>query len=261
MKITSPQKPCPGPRKVHLISNRDPFSFEVSGEESQAQLNQTRWRTLLENFTVVYYCHDEDFAKPNPLEQHKPDKTTSSEKPRDWEEINKACRGNKTLISLKEWLMTTGYIQHLNDEEFIQHFATLARPHYESIWNALSLNEQLALFHLARDRFIHVHHPGIPSLLQRGIIRFDPDLRLMNTTFREFVRNAAIEDGLEIHENQQAGSLWSAIKRPLTVMLVGLLGFFLITQQEFRAALPALLTFIPILIQSFSEMSKSSKIP
>ena len=260
MMITQPQKPCLGSRKVHLISNRDPFSFEVAEQEAKDQLSQSRWRTLLENFTVVYYCDDEDFSQSNSHNQPTPDETTPGLKTRDWVEINKACRGNKTLIRLKEWLMTTGYVQQLDDEEFIQHFATLARPHYESIWNALSLNEQLALFHLARDRFIHVHHPGIPSLLQRGIIRFDPDLRLMNTTFREFVRNAAIEDGLEVHETKQAGSLWSAIKRPLTVMLVGLLGFFLITQQEFRAALPALLTFIPILIQSFSEMSKATKL-
>lgn len=226
---------------MHIIANRDPFDFAVTDGDNDNPLLQSRWHTLLENFTIVYYSDTEE---------------SSGERNR----IKEACQGNKTLSNLKSWLREKEHANDLKEDQFIQHFATLARSHYESIWQSLSLDEQLALFHLARDRFIHIHHPGIPSLLQRGIIRFDPDLRLMNTTFRDFVKKAAVEDGLENKETEQTSSVWSAIKRPLTMVLGSLLLFFLITQQEFRAALPALLTFIPILIQSFSDMPKKSKI-
>ncbi len=230
-------------KNVHIISNHDPFDFSVAGEDQTNSLLSSRWHTLLENFSVVYYS----------------DTTASKKKSKEMDIIQEACQGNPTLDNLKEWLRGKEYANKLDEKKFIQHFAMLTRPHYESIWHALSVNEQLALFHLARDRFIHIHHPGIPSLLQRGIIRFGPDLRLMNTTFREFVRKTAIKDGLENKESEKNRSVWSAIKRPLTLVLGSLLLFFLITQQEFRAALPALLTFIPILIQSFSDMSKGSK--
>ena len=135
----------------------------------------------------------------------------------------------------------------------------LAKPYYEKIWETLTLDEQLALYRLARDRFIHVEHPGLDSLFRKGLIRFDPDLCLLNTSFRAFVLEAGDRDRLAHQEATQGESVWDSMKIPVGLGFTIVAGTLILTQEELRAALPAVFAALPFLLQGFSEFTKTIK--
>ena len=101
-----------------------------------------------------------------------------------------------------------------------------------------------------------MEHPGLTSLLQKGLIRFDPDLRILNSSFREFVRYVGERDELEKQENQQGGSTWKSLKWPLGLGFGIIIFGLIMTQEELRTALPAVLTLLPLLLQGIPDLSK-----
>lgn len=102
-----------------------------------------------------------------------------------------------------------------------------------------------------------VGHPGLPPLHQKGLIRFGPDLRLLNSSFREFVRFVGERDELGQKETQQDGSTWTSLKWPLGLGFGTIIFGLIMTQEELRTALPAVLTLLPHLLQGIPDLSKS----
>ncbi len=135
----------------------------------------------------------------------------------------------------------------------------LARSYYKEIWQSLNIDEQLALFHLAKDRFIHFEHPGLEPLIRKGLLRFGPDLRLLNASFREFVLIVGERDELREREAQQDHSLWGKLKWPMALGFGTILLFLLVTQEELRAAIPAVIALAPVLFRGLPELSGKTK--
>ncbi|MDH3504117.1 MAG: hypothetical protein OEZ41_00940 [Nitrospirota bacterium] len=103
-----------------------------------------------------------------------------------------------------------------------------------------------------------MEHPGLAPLHQKGLIRFDPDLRLLNSSFREFVRLVGERDELEKQETQQGGSTWTSLKWPLGLGFGTIIFGLIMTQEELRTALPAVLTLFPLLLQGIPDLSKAN---
>ncbi len=124
-----------------------------------------------------------------------------------------------------------------------------SQPCYRAIWQSLTMDEQLALFHIARDQFIHYKHPGIHSLLCKGLIEFSPDLHLVDVQFQAFVEYVGTRNKLERQEKSRQQSDWIAIKHLLVGGCIALFSYLLITQDDFRIMLPALASLFPLLFQ------------
>ncbi len=246
-----------------LISAVDLFSESLSfqKDDSLNPLLQARWRSLWGNFDVVH------FHQPIPKETSKTQEEENSEDPakklENW--VDQECQwtpvlsrlGSTYLASAPNHTKTleTPHMETTSCECILQ----LARPYYEKIWETLTLNEQLALYHLARDRFIHIGHPGLEPLFRKELIRFDPDLRIINTTLREFVLQAGDRDQLAHQEATQGKSLWDSMKVPVGLGFTIVVGTLILTQEELRTALPAVFAALPFLFQGLSDFNKAKK--
>jgi hypothetical protein len=107
-----------------------------------------------------------------------------------------------------------------------------ANAYYRTLWAGSSVDEKFAMFNLAQDGFLNSQYSNINSLLRsllgRGLIRFDPSLRLMNDSFRQFVRNTGQTEGLSEALQREGGSPWKTLRWVMlaVVLSVSVLLFF-----------------------------------
>jgi len=242
-----------------ILSNVDPFSFPLHSKESIVKLQEAQWHALLGSFSIVHF-HAQS-QKTRTFQDR-----ALSQKTGDTLEdlVDEECRWTPALRNLG--LTYTAFarnegtgIDTPSKTTVSRAIFQLARAYYEDIWQALTTDEQLALFHLSKDRFIHVEHPGLEPLFQKGLIRFDPDLRLLNSSFREFVLMVGERDALQDQETQKGQSPWGTLKWPMGLGFGTIVLFLIATQEELRAALPAVITLVPLLLQGLPELAGKSK--
>ena len=240
-----------------ILSNVDPFDFPFDNTEAKLSVAEARWHSLWGSFGIVHF-----HANP----RHKPiaqvEEQANSQKDELLNKlIAKECRWTPALDHLgmlyKRLIQHGTGIPHQQDSKSSvrQAIFQLARAYYEEIWQSLTIDEQLALYHLARDRFIHVEHSGIAPLLRKGLIRFGPNLRLLNHSFREFVCLVGERDELDQREAQKENSAWQTLKWPLGIGFGIIILCLLTTQEELRAALPAVIALLPLLLQGLPTLS------
>lgn len=243
-----------------ILSNVDPFSFTFKQRESASILQEARWRSLWGSFGIVHFQAKLQESKISQDGAHSQQPGATLD-----DLIDRECRWTPVLMNLG---LTYKAIAH-NEGENVHtpHLETtisraifqLAKAYYEEIWQSLTTDEKLALFHLTKDRFIQIEHPGLEPLLRKGLIRFDPDLRLLNASFREFVRVVGKRDALHDDIAEKERSLWGSLKWPLGLGFGTILMFLIATQEELRATLPALIALVPILLQGLPELSGKNK--
>lgn len=220
--------------RVHIISNVYPGVFPLSAADVEEQATAAdqrevfvaRWHKVLESFGLVYYAMK--------------DKVSKHDQQNQW--LNNTLGDHK--LSPKTWDKMS--------EDFL-------RPHYQAIWQSVTLDEQLALYNLARDQFIHVKHPGLNSLLCKGLIKFSPDLRLMDPRFESFVKYAGKLNRLDHFAKKHSAGNWSIIKAPLGIIFIVFFAFLAITQEEFRSIFPALISILPVFFQGMPDLSQFFK--
>ncbi|HEX5888900.1 MAG TPA: hypothetical protein VFY61_09360 [Pyrinomonadaceae bacterium] len=117
-----------------------------------------------------------------------------------------------------------------------------ARPYYTSIWNACSGEEKLTLTRLAQHGLLSPKDPDVDELLRKGLIVRDPSLRIMNESFRLFILSRGNDDAIAKCElDAKSSSNWEVLKVPLTIGLLSVGAFLLLTQRElYNSALPFL---------------------
>lgn len=69
-------------------------------------------------------------------------------------------------------------------------------------------------------------------LVKRGLIVSDPALRLMDESFRRFVKSVSREHEVEAWRQQEGGSAWQLLRAPFLLILIGVALFLFITQKE-----------------------------
>jgi hypothetical protein len=219
---------------VHVISNVYPGLFPLDATEliaedeahGRREILSARWHTLWDTFGFVYYAMDD----------------TESD----------YCQYN-------QWLSSELGDQKLHPKIWKKMSEDFLRPYYQAIWQSATLDEQLALYNLVRDQFIHVKHPGLNSLLCKGLIHFSPNLSLMDDRFASFVKYAGKRDQLDQFAKSHREGNWSIIKVPLGITFVIFFAFLAITQEEFRSIFPALISVLPVLFQGMPDLNQVFK--
>lgn len=235
-----------------IFSNVDPFSFRFDETNARLSPAEARWHSLLGSFYLLHV------KNPSPT-QGIDHENTSSPLEKFQKFIHEECRVSPALWSLKDIysnLFPKNLKDRVTEDSVREAILQMAKGYYEQVWQSLTVDEQLALYHLAKDRYIHIEHPGLDPLLKKGLILFNPDLRLMNTSFREFVRRAGERDELnKVEEKSQ--SIWNALKFPVGLGLGTIIFLLIFTQEELRTALPAVISLVPLLLQGIPDLSKS----
>jgi hypothetical protein len=124
--------------------------------------------------------------------------------------------------------------------------ASAAAPYYESLWNACSIDERLALRQLAEEGLVNPQNQAVVrNLMRTGLIVRDPAVRIMNDAFREFVLQAVSAEQISAWESRGVGVPWGSIEVALLTGIVVLAGLLLVTQEQL---LNAWVGFIPVLL-------------
>ena len=164
------------------------------------------------------------------------------------------CGPTAHLRSLGQWIrQRTEWIAWTPDQ-LVGNVFRLAKPYYYTLWRACSLEEKMALFHIATDGFVHTAHQELPMLHQKGLIRFTPQIQVMNESFSRYILLAAQREDLITLERTQSPNTWSRLKLPLLLGVGLVILFMFATQQEFKNSLLALISLLPVILPAFPEL-------
>ena len=159
-------------------------------------------------------------------------------------------------VSLQEWsqvfqAFTLRYSKQDKPETALDSRSVPANEsYYEAIWQARTMDEKITLHHLAQDGVVHAENPDLPTLLDLGLIKSKPDPHWLDKNFEEYVLNAAQRDRLDTKERVKS----HAWKWPIAIVLVVLVLGLLSTQQEFHNAVVIVLSLLPVLLPTLSEL-------
>jgi hypothetical protein len=119
-----------------------------------------------------------------------------------------------------------------SEETIVSEILERADGYYRLVWRECSDEQKFVLAQLAEDGLLNpTNGRAIRQLVRHGLITTDPQFRLMNESFRRFLRSAA-SAGLKqewVRESRRSG--WGKIHGAFLTTMI-LLGAFLLTTQN-----------------------------
>jgi len=240
-------------KTIHILSTLNPLSDGLLRSPPNSEPSPTPietgppldWASLLRGFALCYY-------RKHPSAALDAAKTGTASKVRHFQE---EAGEDEYLSRLGEWVLGKNRgLEGWVEADIVPQWLGLAKPYYQAIWESCSLQEQMALYHLAKDGLLHAFHPEFPRLFLKGLIQLRPNLRLMNNSFRLFILSAGFKAQLDTLEKEQVPSAWNSLKRPLLLVLAGVVLFLFGTQEELKNSFNAILGVIPFLLPMVSEL-------
>jgi hypothetical protein len=130
-------------------------------------------------------------------------------------------------------------VAHCNDREcmskaqFLEELLDRTDSYYRVLWATCTKDERLVLFQLGEDGWANPKNGrALQQLQRRRILRRGSGFRIMNESFRRFIRTAQTPDELARWEKEEEQSTWSAVKLGLGTALMMLGAWLLYTQQD-----------------------------
>ena len=218
-------------RKVIVVSAVDPSPFTINHCGSEADEEDGRWAAVLGAFTRINLSHHSTWTFGVQIRKMLP---------AIWQE----CSVRPELYRVGEDLWRSRHRRHpLEPEQVVSEVGERAAQYYYLEWRSCTQEECFLLTGLAQDGMVNPRNmASLRQLLRRKLIVRDPQLRVMNESFRRFVLAQAGVSMREEWESEAAGSGWGKARGPFATALV-LVGLFLLaTQQQFLQTSAGLLT-------------------
>ena len=107
------------------------------------------------------------------------------------------------------------------------------QPPYRSLWESCSDLEKMVLIHVAEEGFANpAQRKTVRQLLRRGLLVMQPDLRVVNSGFRAFIRQEQ-DPALVSQWEKPVGKIgWDRAKWILVALLLAIGVFLFSTQRE-----------------------------
>jgi hypothetical protein len=122
-----------------------------------------------------------------------------------------------------------------DDDELILKVQSLSQNYYQSLWDALSVDERKLVYDMAQDGLVNHQNIDIINLLiNKGLFVVEGSVpRMMNKSFRNFVLTQLVgEDLQEMETALSEGGTWQRLRPAIIIVLVVVAGFIFITQRE-----------------------------
>ena len=205
------------------------------------KIDYKKWQHLLGSFvkcTIPINTINQNIELSN-------EKNSTNKK---WIETGKELEHGEFLDMLGNYLKETSILD-LPDEDKILTIQQMSYPYYFSVWNSLSKEERYIVYDIAKDRFVNtVNTNAIISLLNKGILVYDHSLRLMNESFADFVLTKVNSDeALELEMLSRKKGTWSTAFAVIILLIISLVIFLSMGQQNFLSDINAFLTGIAAL--------------
>jgi hypothetical protein len=149
----------------------------------------------------------------------------------------------------------------MGEDQILEELEERAGSIYRNVWQSCDESERVVLEHVAQHGLTSTtSRRAVRRLLARGLLRKDPELRLMNRSFRRFVLEEERQREVVILESQAGPSLWDRLRLPLGAgALIGVT-FLAATQREaFNATLTVatgLTGLVPVLMKFTNLLSQ-----
>ena len=150
-------------------------------------------------------------------------------------------------------------------DQLMDEISERAEEYYSALWRTCTPNEQLVLMQIAQTGLVNGKtRKHVRRLLARGLVRRDPQLRLMNETFRRFVFTQSATSALaERLEQNLAGDAWNRIRVPFFAAIAVVLLFFFTTQRQTFdstiALVGGLAASLPAFLKTLSGLGERAK--
>lgn len=190
-------------------------------------------------------------------------------------ELNKGSFLPNLLPGIKDYFVKLkknagGDEAKIDKEDIILRIQLLAESYYLGLWNTLSKEEKYIIYDLAKDRFVNINNKnGIRSLLEKGLLVYDNELRIMNESFTNFVLSIIKkEEALKMEKEVRDKGAWSTISSVLVLAVVGILTFLFLGNpdffQDFNALISVLIAIAGVVprlggLLSFSKASSAGE--
>lgn len=148
-------------------------------------------------------------------------------------------------------------------EAVIEEVLLQATTYYKFVWKSCSRHAKVTLAHLARDGFVSPNDPDLLQLVRRGFIVRDPEVRLMNESFRLFVLDKCrTDEDIAVTEGEaRKSSSWQYLKIALYVAVVVVMVFLFATQRDLYnttlVALTSIVGGLPVIFNFFNLFQKN----
>ena len=126
----------------------------------------------------------------------------------------------------------------MSRDMLIQELLDRADSYYRVLWSTCTRDERLVLYQLAQDGWANPKNElAIQHLLRRGLI-LGSGLRIMNESFRHFIRRSQYHEEIALWEQEGEQSLWRSLRLSLGILAVSAAAWLLYSQQQlFNAVL------------------------
>ena len=249
--------------KLIILSSLDPTPLTYPQNEKNKEENNSdalRWKTVMNHFKKVLFIEKGDTTEcKNKMKQHF--SSINDLKQRELiEDLKNECSQTFQLQKITEEIVAHHEKLHgkceLNTEQFIEETRKYAQSHYQDIWRTCSVEEKHILMDLAKDGFVNSqNHEAIINLFGGGLIRREPQLLLMNESFRSFILSQPRPELVS-----QTKSSWGKLKIPLLIVIVVLILFLLYTQPNLFKSTIAIVSAITAGIPALIKLLGAAKL-
>lgn len=235
-----------------------------------------RWAELFLSFATFRHEDQRDFEN---LRSCEPGKTSLNEEERQrvakWLEQTgeEATIIDDELLAIPSWRVWRQRITFADPnenslpsttnppvrEQIYEYLANFLGDYYQGQWVRSSKEEHLVMFHLAHGRFVNADNFSvINNLLTRGLVRREPDFRLMNRSFEHWIRTLEHPRWFEAFRAKvEQGGAWHALRIPVLLLAVtGAIAAAYLDQGMSGSLLtmvPAIAAAVPLLIGRITQ--------
>ena len=155
--------------------------------------------------------------------------------------------------------------KELNADELAYKLQFTSHYFYLYMWQSLTKEEKFLLYDLAEDNLVNsVDSYNLSMLIGKGIVYRDKEgtLKIFNKGFRNFILTAiGISEAMKIKDRIRDNGNWGKWKAPLIIILVAILIFLMVSQEDtytkLLAYVGALGAAIPIFLRLLSFLDKT----
>jgi len=109
---------------------------------------------------------------------------------------------------------------NLAEAEVVELVRQYGRSFYTSLWRLCTKKERVLLYRLAQGYLVNPAMAGdLTHLLERGLLRRDPIIRLPNGSFKQFIMAVESPECFEEWMGDVRASAWSVVRIPLIALI------------------------------------------
>ncbi len=146
-------------------------------------------------------------------------------------------------------------------EQVIEYLANVLSDYYQMKWIGSTREEQILMYHLANNRFVKTtDFRTINSLINRELIKRDPNPMLMNESFAFWVRTNENPETFHAYRQMvEQASPWSQLRLPMLVFVVVAAGALAFLDQGTVGSVISLIPAIAAAIPVFASQASKSR--